>query len=351
MSRSPDLPLAADPAHDSPRIAVLIPCHNEAVTIKKVIDDFRQRLPTATIYVYDNNSSDHTAGIAAAEGAIVVREKRQGKGHVLASMFRDVEADVYVLTDGDDTYPAGSVHRLIQPILEGKADMVVGTRLTEYGDGSFRPLHVFGNRLVVGLVNLLFRSGLTDIMSGFRAFNRDFVKSIPVISKGFEVETQMTLQALHYDFVVSEVPICYGQRPEGSQSKLRTYSDGAKVLLTIFDIFKAYRPLLFFSLIGMILVLLSLLVGSLPIAEFIQTGKISRLPSAVLASGLAIVGVISVATGLSLDAINHRWRELMWVALAGSRRTPTASRHPNRGHAHARRSGAWQEADDYAWVP
>jgi glycosyltransferase involved in cell wall biosynthesis len=318
-----------NPVPGSPRIAVLIPCYNEAIAIRKVICDFREQLPAAAIYVYDNNSSDGTAEIAAEEGAVVRREKRQGKGHVLASMFRDVDADVYVLVDGDDTYPAESVHRLIQPVLEDKADMVVGTRLGQYGDGSFRPFHVVGNYLVVRLVNLLFNNRLTDIMSGYRAFNRDLVKTIPLISKGFEVETQMTLQALQYDFVVSEVPVRYGARPEGSHSKLRTFSDGAKVLLKVFDLFKAYRPLLFFSLLGMLMGIFALLVGGLPVVEFIQTGKISRLPSAVLASGLAVLGALSVATGLSLDAINHRWRELMWMVAAASRRERDAPSYCN----------------------
>ncbi len=320
MPKSAKTSSRIQPARGGPRIAVLIPCYNEAVTIGKVIRDFRRQLPEATIYVYDNNSTDDTSGIAAAEGAVVRREKRQGKGHVLASMFRDIDADVYVLVDGDDTYPAECVQRLIQPIVEDKADMVVGTRLCEYDDSSFRPFHVFGNYLVVRLVNLLFSNRLTDIMSGYRAFNRDFVKTLPLVSKGFEVETQMTLQALQYDFVVAEVPVRYGTRPEGSHSKLRTFSDGARVLLKVFDIFKAYRPLLFFSLVGMLAAVLALLIGGLPIVEFFQTGKVSRLPSAVLASGLAILGALSVATGLSLDAINHRWRELMSMVVAAGRR-------------------------------
>jgi len=201
-------------------VAVLIPCYNEEVTIKKVINDFQQQLPMAAIYVYDNNSSDNTSDIARAEGAIVVREKRQGKGFVVASMFEDIDADVYVLVDGDDTYPADSVHELTLPIIEERADMVVGTRLTAFSDKSFRPFHIFGNRLVVKLVNMIFKSKLTDIMSGYRAFNMDFIRKIPIISRGFEVETQMTLQALYYDFVIIEVPVSYRERPEGSYSKL-----------------------------------------------------------------------------------------------------------------------------------
>ena len=298
-------------ADDDMKTAVLIPCFNEEVTIKKVIQDFRQELPTATIYIYDNNSSDRTAAIAAAEGAVVVQEKRQGKGFVMASMFENTEADVFVMVDGDDTYPADNVHELIRPVIEQKADMTVGTRLVEYADRSFRPLHVFGNALVVKLVNRVFHSRLTDIMSGYRAFNKAFVKRIPLVSKGFEVETQMTLQALYYDFVIAEVPVPYRERPEGSLSKLKTFSDGTKVLLKIADIFRAYRPLAFFSLIASFLCLLGLLIGSVSIAEFFQTGKVSHLPSAVLASGIMVIAVISFAIGIILDSMNHRVRELM----------------------------------------
>ena len=313
---------------DSLEIAVLVPCFNEEVTIKKVINDFQQQLPKATVYVYDNNSSDDTANIAAAEGAVVVREKRQGKGFVMASMFEDVEADVFVLVDGDDTYPADKVRELIRPVAEGKADMTVGTRLVKFADHSFRPLHVFGNALVVKLVNMIFNSRLTDIMSGYRVFNRDFVKSVPLVSKGFEVETQITLQALYYDFVISEVPVPYGERPEGSHSKLRTFSDGARVLLKIFDIFKAYRPLLFFSAIASVLFCLGLLIGGVSIVEFIQTSKITHLPSAVLASGIIVIGVISVAIGIILDSINHRLSEVMRVISSTPSARPAGTRRP-----------------------
>lgn len=315
-----------DTATDGQRIAVLVPCFNEEVTIKKVINDFQRELPSATIYVYDNNSSDNTATIAAAEGAVVVREKRQGKGFVVASMFEDIEADVFVMVDGDDTYPADKVRELIQPIIDDRADMTVGTRLVEYGGDSFRPLHVFGNALVVKLVNMVFGSKLTDIMSGYRAFGRNFVKNIPMVSKGFEVETQMTLQALYYDYVVAEVPIRYGERPEGSTSKLNTFSDGAKVLLKIADIFKAYRPLVFFSAIAVVLVCLGTLIGSVSVVEFIRTSKITHLPSAVLASGIMIIAMISAAIGIILDSINHRVREMMRVVSFKRRRSAIAEK-------------------------
>ena len=301
--------------YEGKRIAVLIPCYNEELTIKKVINDFQREVPTAAIYVYDNNSSDRSVDVARAEGAVVVREKRQGKGFVIASMFEDIDADIYVLVDGDDTYPSENVHDLIRPILEEKADMVVGTRLAEFHEKAFRPFHVFGNLLTVRLVNLLFKSDLKDIMSGYRAFNMDFVKKVPIVSKGFEVETQMTLQALYYDFIISEVPVAYGKRPEGSYSKLNTFQDGMKVIFTIFDILKAYRPLLFFFIIGAAFFLAGLLIGSVPVIEFIETGKVSHFPSAILASGIMIISVISVAIGIILDAINHRLREIIRLGL------------------------------------
>jgi glycosyltransferase involved in cell wall biosynthesis len=309
---------SADPdfAHyEDKKMVVLIPCYNEELTIKKVISDFHREVPTAAIYVYDNNSSDSSADIARGEGAVVVREKRQGKGFVIASMFEDIDADIYILVDGDDTYPSEKVHELISPIVKEEADMVVGTRLGAFDEKAFRPFHVFGNLLTVRLVNLLFKSDLKDIMSGYRVFNGDFVKKVPIVSKGFEVETQMTLQALYYDFIISEVPVAYGKRPEGSYSKLNTFRDGMRVILTIFDILKAYRPLLFFFVIGAVFFMAGLLIGSVPVIEFIKTGKITHFPSAVLASGIMIISVISIAIGIILDAINHRLKEIIRLGL------------------------------------
>jgi glycosyltransferase involved in cell wall biosynthesis len=300
----------------SRKIAVLIPCLNEEQTIAKVIQDFRKELPEAAVYVYDNNSSDRTALIAKAAGARVFREKRQGKGFVVASMFEEVEADLYVLVDGDDTYPAANVHELLRPIMEERADMVVGNRLEAFGEHSFRRFHLMGNKLVVGLVNLIFKCKLKDIMSGYRAFSRDFVRKVPIVSRGFEVETEMTLQALHYDFVIAEVPVPYRKRPQGSSSKLKTFSDGVKTILTVFDIFKAYRPLLFFFILGAILGCAGLLIGSIPVSEYWETGRIERFPSAILASGIMIISVICVAIGIILDAINHRLRELIRINVA-----------------------------------
>lgn len=320
QSAAENSPMTSQECIKSRKIAVLIPCLNEERTIAKVIQDFRQQLPDAAVYVYDNNSSDRTADIAGAAGARVIREKRQGKGFVVASMFEDVEADIYVLVDGDDTYPADKVHELLRPIFDERADMVVGSRLEEFGERSFSRFHLFGNKLVVSLVNLIFNCKLKDIMSGYRAFSSDFVRKVPIVSRGFEVETEMTLQALHYDFVIAEVPIPYGNRPEGSSSKLKTFSDGMRTILTIFDIFKAYRPLMFFFILGAILGCVGLLIGSIPVTEYLETGRIERFPSAILASGIMIISVICVAMGVILDAINHRLRELIRINVARRRR-------------------------------
>lgn len=241
----------------------------------------------------------------------------KAKGFVMASMFEDIEADIYVLVDGDDTYPADKVHELVQPVLEEKADMVVGNRMIEFSDRSFRPLHVFGNRLVAKLVNMIFKTRLTDIMSGYRVFNRNFIKKIPLISKGFEVEVQMVLQALFYDFVIVEVPISYKERPKGSYSKLNTSSDGIRILLKIFTIFKAYRPLFFFSAVALFLFILGLIIGSIPVIEFILTGKILHFPSAILAAGIMIISVVSFTCGIILDTINHQLKELAKIVTLG----------------------------------
>jgi len=319
-SSAENSPLTSQECMKSRKIAVLIPCFNEERTIAKVIQDFQKQLAGAAIYVYDNNSSDRTADIAGAAGARVIREKRQGKGFVVASMFEDVEADIYVLVDGDDTYPADKVHELLRPIFDERADMVVGNRLEEFGERSFRRFHLFGNRLVVSLVNLIFKCKLKDIMSGYRAFSSDFVRKVPIVSRGFEVETEMTLQALHYDFVIAEVPVPYRKRAEGSSSKLKTFSDGMRTLLTIVDIFKAYRPLMFFFILGATLGCIGLLIGSIPVTEYLETGRIERFPSAILASGIMIISVICVAIGVILDAINHRLRELIRIGVARRRR-------------------------------
>ena len=302
-----------------PTIAVLIPCYNEALTITKVVGDFRRELPNAAIHVYDNNSRDGTAGLARAAGAIVTTERRQGKGFVIQSMFRDVIADAYVMVDGDDTYPAASVHELLKPVLAGEADLVVGNRLVEFEQGSYRGLHVFGNHLVVKSINFIFKAKMQDVMSGYRAFNRRLVQSVPAISRGFEVESELTLQTLYRNLLIVEIPIRYGTRPEGSFSKLSTFRDGAKVLLKIMDIFKAYRPLLFFGLIGAFLAVVGLALGSIPVREYFATGRIARFPTAILAAALEIMALVSISCGVVLDSVNHHFREASQLVLQNQR--------------------------------
>ncbi|MBX6353457.1 MAG: glycosyltransferase [Thermoflavifilum sp.] len=293
------------------RIAVLIPCYNESLTIAKVVSDFRQALPDADIYVYDNNSTDGTDDIARKAGAIVRRETRQGKGNVVRRMFREVEADLFVLVDGDDTYPAEQVHRLLEPVARGEADMAIGDRLSNgsYFEQNKRPFHDLGNRLVRGLINRLFSTGLRDIMTGYRVMNRRFVKNFPIASEGFEIETEMTLHALDKRYTIVEVPIDYRDRPEGSHSKLDTFSDGWRVLVTIFSIFKSYRPMAFFGWAALVLLILGIAVGLPVVYEFIHWHYIRRLPSAVLAVGLVLLAMGSFGCGVILDTIVRLHRE------------------------------------------
>ena len=292
-------------------IAVLIPCYNEALTIVKVIQDFREELPKAKIYVYDNNSNDDTALLAKEHGAIVKREYRQGKGNVIRSMFRDIEADIYIMIDGDDTYPAEFVHKIIAPIINQEADIVIGDRHSNgtYKDENTRPLHNFGNNLVKNLINKLFNSNLKDIMSGYRAFNKKFVKNMPVTSEGFEIETEMTLHTLDKKFLLKEIPIEYRDRPEGSFSKLNTFSDGTRVLKTIFWVFKDYKPLAFFTILATFFFILSLIVGIPVIREFIDTSFITKIPSAILSVGLMLVSILFLFSGFILDTIVKQHRE------------------------------------------
>lgn len=293
-------------------IALLIPCYNEELTIGKVIDDFKKELPEARIYVYDNNSSDKTSEVARAHGAIVKFEPRQGKGNVVRSMFRDIEADIYVMVDGDDTYPAEFVHDIMKPIQTGEANLVIGDRLTNgtYFDENKRAFHGFGNNLVKGLINRLYKSDLTDIMTGYRAFDRLFVKSMPIMSPGFEIETEMSIHALDNNFLVKEVHIDYRDRPEGSESKLNTVSDGIKVLRMIFTLFKDYKPMLFFTTWSILFLVLGLGVGTPVIVEFFQTDFITKVPSAILAVGFVVLAMLSFACGLILDTVagTHRKR-------------------------------------------
>lgn len=299
-------------ALQEPKIAVLIPCYNEEITVGKVIDDFRREIPSATIYVFDNCSTDATASIAAERGAVVIKEPRQGKGFVVESMFGKIDADFYVMVDGDDTYPADHVNQLLEPVLAGDADMVVGARLADYTDTSFRPLHVFGNNLVRSLVNWVGNSHLTDIMSGYRAFNRHVAECIPVVSAGFEIETDMTIQMLYYRLKIVEVVVPYKSRPAGSTSKLNTFSDGFRVLWKIFSLFRAFKPLTFFGGVSLFLLVLGLLAGSLPIHDYLTDPNhyVSHIPMAVLAVGLIILATGFFFLGITLHSLNWRFIEL-----------------------------------------
>lgn len=299
------------------KIAVLIPCYNEELTVEKVIKDFRRELPDADIYVYDNNSKDKTADIAVKNGAILRHEYKQGKGNVVRSMFYDIDADLYIMVDGDDTYPAEFVHELIKPVEEGKADMCIGDRLSNgtYQKENKRPFHEFGNNLVKKSINVLFKTDLKDIMTGYRVFNKKFVKNMPVMTNKFEIETEMSLYALDKGFVIKEIPILYRDRPEGSVSKLNTVSDGLKVLKTIFKMYKDYKPLRFFSYIAIILFLIGLIVGLPVIIEFFKTKYITKVPSAILATGLVTLSVIIEQCGVILDTVVRLNRENYQLSL------------------------------------
>lgn len=287
------------------KVAVLIPCYNEEVTIAKVVDDFRRELPDADIYVYDNNSSDRTGEIARAHGAIVRLEPRQGKGNVVRQMFRDIEADCYIMVDGDDTYPAESAAGLCEPILSGAADMTVGDRLSNgtYAEENKRAFHGFGNDLVRSMIRWIYGYGFEDVMTGYRAFSRAFVKTFPVLSEGFQIETELSIHAVDRRWRILDVPIVYRDRPAGSESKLSTVSDGVKVILAIASLFKNYRPLKFFSLIALVLFVLGLVCGVPVIFEFMKTGLVPRFPTAILAVAFMFLCALSLATGLILDSL------------------------------------------------
>ena len=293
------------------KIAVLIPCYNEELTVEKVIKDFRRELPQAEIYVYDNNSKDKTAQIARENGAIVKHEYKQGKGNVVRSMFSDIDADLYIMVDGDDTYPAESVHTLIEPVRRGEADMCIGDRLSNgtYQKENKRPFHEFGNNIVRGSINFLFGSKLKDIMTGYRVFNKKFVKNMPVMSAKFEIETEMSLYALDKRFVIKEIPIVYRDRPEGSFSKLNTITDGFKVVKTIIKMLKNYHPFRFYTGVAAIFFLLGLLVGIPVVVEFFKTAYITKVPSAVLATGLMIIAVLTEQCGIILETVVRVNRE------------------------------------------
>lgn len=297
-------------------LAVLIPCHNEGVSITNVIKGFKKVLPNATIYVYDNNSSDNTPQIAALAGAKVRHEPLQGKGNVVRRMFSDVEADIYILVDGDDTYDSRSAPELVRRLVEEQLDMVTGARITDV-KAAYRPGHRIGNLILTKMVGVIFSHRFTDMLTGYRVFSRRFVKSFPALATGFEIETELTVHALEMRMNVLEVCTPYKERPEGSISKLRTFSDGFRILKTIAYLVKEERPLQFFGGFFVLLTLLSLVLGVPVVIEFMETGKVLRFPTAILASGIMSIGFISLFTGLILDSVTHSRRELKRLTYLG----------------------------------
>ena len=293
------------------KIAVLIPCYNEAQTIAKVVKDYKEVLPEAEIYVFDNNSSDGTDKIAIKAGAKIEYEYKQGKGNVIRSMFKKIDADCYLMIDGDDTYPAEHAREMCDLILEGKADMVIGDRLSStYFTENKRPFHNFGNKIVRWLINTLFKSKVVDIMTGYRAFSYEFVKTFPVLSKGFEIETEMTIHSLDKNLLLREIPITYRDRPEGSVSKLNTYRDGFRVLKTIARLFKEYRPMFFFSLVSLLLLIISLIFGAPVVIDYFKTGLVDRMPTLVFSLFVLLGAVMMLVCGLILDVIVKKHRQL-----------------------------------------
>lgn len=287
------------------KIAVMIPCYNEELTIAKVIDDFRRELPDACIYVYDNNSTDRTSEQAKKHGAIVKFEPRQGKGNVCRQMFRDIDADCYLMVDGDDTYPAESAKDLCNPILNGEADMTVGDRLSNgtYSEENKRAFHGFGNNLVRLMIKWIYGYSFDDVMTGYRAMSKPFVKTFPVLSEGFQIETELSIHAVDHRWRIKDIPVKYRDRPAGSYSKLDTISDGFKVIAMIGTLFKDYRPLKFFSLIALIFAAIGLVLGLPIIGEYIETGLVPRFPTAILAAAFMFLCGLSLATGLVLDSV------------------------------------------------
>jgi len=300
-------------AKSGPRIAVLLPCYNEEAAIAATVAGFRDALPGATVYVYDNNSRDRTCEVAAAAGAMVRTERQQGKGHVVRRMFADVDADVYVMADGDLTYDPKAAPEMVALLVAEQLDMVVGTRKHEAKD-AYRGGHVLGNRLFTGLLARLFGRSFTDIFSGYRVFSRRFVKSFPVLSSGFEIETEISVHALELRMPVGEVETVYASRPEGSHSKLSTFSDGWRILKTIVTLYRIERPVLFFGSIGALLLLAALLLAVPLIVTYVHTGLVPRVPTAILVTGMTIVAVLCFFAGLILDTVTRGRREVRRLA-------------------------------------
>lgn len=298
------------------KIAVLIPCYNESKTIAKVVKDYKSILPEADIYVYDNNSTDGTAKIAEKAGAIVKYEYKQRKGNVIRTMFREIDADCYLMIDGDDTYPKENAREMCDLILSKQADMVIGDRLSStYFTENKRPFHNFGNKLVRGLINTLFKSNVRDIMTGYRAFSYEFVKTFPVLSKGFEIETEMTIHALDKNFLLKEIPVEYRDRPQGSVSKLNTYSDGFKVLKTIARLFKEYKPTIFFTTISLLFFIISLCFGIPVFIEYFKTGLVPRFPTLIFSGFLLTISILLVICGIILEVVVKKHRQLFELML------------------------------------
>lgn len=298
------------------KIAVLIPCYNEAKTIEKVVKDYKKALPEADIYVYDNNSTDGTDEIARKAGAIVKYEYRQGKGNVIRSMFRQINADCYLMVDGDDTYPADDARKMCDLVLEGKADMVIGDRLSStYFSENKRAFHNFGNRIVRLLINKLFNNKIKDIMTGYRAFSYEFVKTYPVLAKGFEIETEMTIHAVDKNFLLQEVSVAYRDRPEGSVSKLNTYKDGFKVLKLIATLFKEYKPFFFFNIVAIILAIISFILIIPVFSAYFKTGLVERFPTLIVGGFMMIAAILSFVCGVILDVIAKKHKQLYELTL------------------------------------
>lgn len=297
-------------------IAILIPCYNESKTIKKVIEDYKKALPEAKIYVYDNNSSDNTDKIAKEAGAIVRYETKQGKGNVIRTMFREIEADCYLMIDGDDTYPAENAKEMCDYVLNDKVDMVIGDRLSStYFKENKRPFHNLGNKMVRGLINKIFKNNVKDIMTGYRAFSYNFVKTFPVLSKGFEIETEMTIHAIDKNFTLKEIPVQYRDRPEGSVSKLNTYKDGARVIKTIAMLFKEYKPALFFNSIAIVSLLISIILAVPVFIEYFKTGLVPRFPTLIVASIFMVIALLLSTTGIILQVIVKKHKQLFEILL------------------------------------
>ena len=306
--------VTASAERSHPKIAVIIPCYNEEAAIGEVINQFRHELPNADIHVFDNNSTDRTIEVALEARAIISREPRQGKGNVVRSMFRKVDADVYVMVDGDGTYPADKVHDLLAPVLRDQADMAVGSRLTSEATIMKGPNRL-GNWFFKMSINSIFGCRLTDILSGYRIMSREFIRSISALSDGFQIETELTIQALHHKMRIVEVPVALTERLEGSQSKIRIVSDGFKILWTVFDLYRTYRPLTVFGGFGMLMITLGILLGIIVILEFLETGLVRRFPTAILASGMVLTGLLSISVGLILNTLMRSFRELHYKML------------------------------------